>query len=122
MPPAGGDRCSTLAFVRVFAKCVCIASAQFALRGKSDFASLVNTKILGRNTSRPTDLPGRGPRRAPRSGDPTDRLTRARPAAVWLGRMNDKRKRSFVPLEVQVKLLHLKKTRVPDIFSGVWFA
>ena len=46
---------------------VCIASAQFALRGKSDFATL-NTKILGRNISRPTDLPGRGPRRAPRLG------------------------------------------------------
>jgi hypothetical protein len=32
--------------------------------------------------------------------------------------MNDKRKRSFVPLGVQVKVLHLKKTGRAGRFSG----
>ncbi len=33
--------------------------------------------------------------------------------------MNDDRKRSFVPFDVQVKLLYLKKTRVPDVVHTV---
>ena len=33
-------------------------------------------------------------------------------------RMNDERNLCFVPPEVQVNVLHPKKTRVPDTFSG----